>query len=389
VRIAKIFLLVIIFYNTIAAHADNSGSLQQALQKTMDDFINTQQEHHISAAMLSVHTPANSNNITVYSGHTEYLGEKPLDSNSLFQIGGITKLFIAATLLKLEGTPELHFSLDNPLKMYFPEYPQWGDVTIRQLLNMTSGIPDYCRSPNTLFWKEFIKNPFREWKPEDIIQYAVVQPIHFRPGEGFEFSSTNYLLASLVIEKLTHHTVAEEMKKIFLATNVSLPNTYFIDNPYPYGVKDKMVHGYTGPDVFPENTDMTDFSLSLSAKGPNVSNTNDILNWMMRLFTPNDILSAQQLKELTSWVSMDNGKPLDQISSENPGYGLSVQAMLWKSHNLNRLVYFLFGTTTGYHMIVIFVPEKQIYFVVAINKNDVSSFIALDDLVENIMELLT
>ena len=79
--------------------------------------------------------------VYVYQGTQGFKNSSPINKDSLFQIGSVTKSFIAVVMLQL--AQERHFSLDDPhlIQQWFPEYPKWGGITLRQLLNMTSGIP--------------------------------------------------------------------------------------------------------------------------------------------------------------------------------------------------------------------------------------------------------
>lgn len=79
--------------------------------------------------------------ITDAVGTTEYGGGRPVTPDSLFQIGSNTKAFTSAILLRLEADKVL--SIDDTVGKWLPQYPAWKKVTIRRLLDMTSGIPNY------------------------------------------------------------------------------------------------------------------------------------------------------------------------------------------------------------------------------------------------------
>ncbi len=70
--------------------------------------------------------------------------DPPVDQNTLFHMGSTSKSFVAAVILKLEAAGEL--TLDDTVGEWLPEYPAWGDVSIRRLLNMSSGIPNYSET---------------------------------------------------------------------------------------------------------------------------------------------------------------------------------------------------------------------------------------------------
>ncbi|MCF6766390.1 beta-lactamase family protein [Thiotrichales bacterium 19S3-7] len=100
---------------------------------------------NISAISITVSTDKN-NFINIYAGNSQYNAKgSPIDHKSLFQIGSVTKSFTSALTLTL--IDKGYLTLDDTIGKYFPyTYKNWSKVTIRQLLNMTSGIPNYAES---------------------------------------------------------------------------------------------------------------------------------------------------------------------------------------------------------------------------------------------------
>src|SRR3954452_5179048 len=142
---------------------------------------------HVSAAGLSVSLPARWSSIDVTAGTTTFGGSVPVRPDSLWEIGSNTKAFTSVLLLQLEA--EHRLSIDDPLGKWLPQYPQWRDVTIRRLLNMTSGIPNYTAQPALL--ADFPADPHQYFTPERLVSYVVGLPA----TSGYSYSNTNYILA--------------------------------------------------------------------------------------------------------------------------------------------------------------------------------------------------
>lgn len=359
-------------------------SLTAQLQKCADNYLRDyKDEEQISAVSLSAFSTQSKGVISVYSGTTKQNGKIPVDASNLFQIGSITKSFISVILLQLEADPKNHFSIEDPLKKYLPQYPKWGDVTVKQLLNMTSGIPSY--NEVIKFGEDFASNPMKKWLPEELVAYAYNESMR-KDSVGFHYSNTNYILAGMIITQLTGHSVEEEMQQRFLGQNnlsrLNLQNTFYITHLYPSAVAPRLVHGYVeGDSIFPVDTDITDFSLSWAgAAGANVASTEDITKWVKALFTTGEVLPPAQLKELKSLVSATTGKPIKAPTEDDPeAYGLGI-AVSYDQANKNELRYYYEGGTLGYRAFYLYVPAQNIIVSVAVNS-------AVDD--DNLKEIVT
>src|SRR4051794_20229833 len=149
-------------------------------------------DEKISAAGLSVRLPGRRATVDVGAGRMRVGGGRAVDSNAVWQIGSNTKAFTSVVLLQLEA--EHRLSIDDTLGRWLPAYRGWRDVTIKRLLNMTSGIPTYDESP--AFLRALAANPDRYFSARRLVAFARAGT----PTHGYSYSNTNYILAELIIE---------------------------------------------------------------------------------------------------------------------------------------------------------------------------------------------
>ncbi|MBH0776995.1 serine hydrolase domain-containing protein [Nocardia bovistercoris] len=171
-------------------------------------------------------------------GFKKYQTQIAADSSAQFRIGGNTEAYTATVLLQLEAEGAL--SLDDTVQHWLPgavaaNGNDGAAITVRQLLNHTSGLPEYSASPT--FTTSYTLNfePYQPWAPQDLVNIALTQPPLGVPGQKFAFANTNYVLAGMVIEAVTGNTAAAEIRTRIL-TPFALDDTSFpTDDPQLYG----------------------------------------------------------------------------------------------------------------------------------------------------------
>lgn len=146
-------------------------------------------------------------------------GTAPPAAGQRFRIGSVTKTFTATLVLQL--VDQKRIGLDDPVGRYLPGViPAGGTITIRELLQHTSGLADFTDYPSWMDQAE--RSP--SIRPIDALRFAASHPLVFAPGSQWEYSSTNYIALGLVIEKVTGHPFGQELRQRIL-TPLALSRT--------------------------------------------------------------------------------------------------------------------------------------------------------------------
>lgn len=347
------FVISVISQITFAITENN---LDKAFQDIVDQFRST---NHIASATLTINSPIEKLPKTFVSGTISRESPEPITGDNLFQVGSITKSFIATIILKLQSQGLL--SLDDSISRYLPEYTQWNEVTIRQLLNHTSGIYNYTDSLK--FRSEIFTHPYDYLTPETLINFAANESPYFKPGQGWHYSNTNYILLGRIIERITGYTPDRVLDDYLLKNpELNLHSTYFVNHLYNKAINAKMMHGYYQLSADNE-IDITGYSLSwLNSAGGIVSNGSDLSRWLRSLFT-GKILNRAEFDEFSKLVSTDDGQPISVINEQTPsGYGLGIQALKTNLKNID-VIWWHSGGTIGYKTLMMWLPKQQLAIV--------------------------
>jgi D-alanyl-D-alanine carboxypeptidase len=228
------------------------------------------------------------------SGAAILSSRTPLTTDTLFSIGSISKTFIAALIgrLAMAGT----IGLDDPLAKYVPDFPNATSITIRQLLNHTSGLADIFDASGAI-GPAILAHRTAAWTPAQV--FAKLQPPRFKPGANYYYSNTNYILLGLVAEKATGQTVAALVRSDFLAP-LGMTHTFLQTEEPMQGPKS---HGYMAPASSPVDQTagtllpFTAEATAVGFAGAYVSTAADLAVWANALYG-GDVLDQATLASM-------------------------------------------------------------------------------------------
>ncbi|NJP97729.1 beta-lactamase family protein [Nonomuraea sp. FMUSA5-5] len=278
-----------------AAAGQDRPDLQQAIQAIVD------------AGFLGVQARVNDERGEwAGSAGQRKLGTKAKPpANGHFRIGSSTKPFVATLVLQLVADGKI--KLDGPVADYLPEFKLDRRITARMLLQHTSGLYNYTgefRSDGSVepgipaTGKEWADARFKTYQPEELVRFGLSRPAQFEPGEKWSYSNTGYTLAQLLIEKVTGHSIAEEMKRRILAP-LKLRGTMLpgaspeLPQPHPHGYfrYQDDAGQWKVIDVTRQNPSMT------AAAGDMISTTQDLATFFSAL-NSGKLLPAELLAEM-------------------------------------------------------------------------------------------
>ena len=232
-------LLLITRVHAQTGVADKSA-LQTALQLKLDEWHNA---GSFPGATLGV-VLANGESFGLAVGVSDRETKRPMMPGDRMLAGSVGKTFAAATALQLvhEGKIRLNDKIEKYLgrEPWFSRLPNAKDITVRQLMNHTSGLVRYEFKEQ--FTKDLTANAEKAWKPAELVAYLLDEKPPFEAGKGWDYSDTNYIVLGMIIEKVTGRKFYDEANRRLLKP-LKLNDTIPQDGPRLKGV----VQGYAGP----------------------------------------------------------------------------------------------------------------------------------------------
>ncbi|GAA2294700.1 serine hydrolase domain-containing protein [Streptomyces hawaiiensis] len=304
------------------------------------------------------------------SGHADTLTGRKRSAGEHFRGASVTKTFVATVLLQLEAEGRLH--LDDTVERWLPGLLRGNGydgskVTLRRLLNHTSGIANYTDDPAFLHDSAgpgFPEHRYDTHTPEELVAIALRRPPQSGPESEPSYSNTNFVIAGMVIEKATGHSYAQEITRRILRPlklrGTSFPGTSpHMPKPHPVGYS--RLH-QDAPDA--EIHDATRQNMTwLGAAGDVISTSGD-LNRFQRALVKGHVLPQRQMKEMFEEVPAGHGV----------GYGLGVEfaqlscgvKVVGKSGRTNGSLSAMVGTLDGEHQLTFningdWLPDSSLY----------------------------
>jgi D-alanyl-D-alanine carboxypeptidase len=283
-----------------------------------------------------------------------------LTTDHRFRIASVTKLLVAVVVLQL--VDEGAFELDSEVGLIN------GGVTVRQLLNHTSGLPHGVEL-NELFEPYRTNRAYRpKWTPRDMLGLIETRPRLFAPGEGWFYTGSNYVVLGLMVEEATGATLREELRRR-VVDPLGLADT---DLPELHSTPDGLARGYLPadnpllPGPGPDPVDVSDIEPFGWGGGGMVSSARDIARFLQALLGGELLAPAMRVEMLTTI-------PSDWEESDGYGLGIEEVTSLWGLEKSTcGPAWGHFGFATGYSTIALGSKSGDRQVVVMFNSHPMS-----------------
>ena len=301
----------------------------------------------------------------------------PMQSESRMPSGSIGKTYVAATVLGMvdDGLLDLDGTIDRWLgdETWFERLPNRGTITVRHLLNHSSGIIDHVFESDSQF-PQFLREQLdantatRAFDPRDLVRFVLDREPLFPAGEGFHYSDTNYILLGMIIEKASQSPYYSELstrllKPLHLEQTSplnrrdveGLATGYAPESQRLFGLPLEIVSG--GQLVFDPSLEWTGGGL--------VSTSEDLVRWATALFS-GKALPSKQVDEMLHSIAVPEHYSDDP--ERDYGYGLGINV----AHTPLGVAYRHGGFFPGYNSMLAYFPDAGIAVAMQINTDQSS-----------------
>lgn len=353
----KLTLLLVLGVTALAQAAEpvTQVRIKEVVTKVM-------QEKHIPGLSIAVATPGGTIEESYGLANVEY--HQPVEKDSVFEIGSISKTFTAIGILMLQEEGKL--SVNDKITKYFPQYPGWSEITLKHLLQHTSGIKDLTET------EPFKSTQGKDWTPQEVVAGIAREPLDFEPGQKAKYSNTGCIILGLVIEKVTGVSYGD-----FLAEKITKPlgmaHAMLGSNS---AVIPKRVAGYAyaGDLVNAEYASL----LLPYASGGILSTSSDLIK-LAKVFRGEALLNTKSIQEMFAPTYLNNGT---RYQSSGPGlkitFGYGLDSIVLK----DKIIPAKTGGISGFNSFFAYFPESQTMVAVAANLDN-----SLQDLLIIVHEL--
>ncbi|QCX79699.1 D-alanyl-D-alanine carboxypeptidase precursor [Streptomyces sp. YIM 121038] len=276
----------VVALGALAPAATASATAPDPVQKGLNALVNPDS---VPGALASV-TDREGRTRTYTAGVGDVATGAQVPRDGQVRIGSNTKAFTATVVLQLVGEKKLRLSdkVDDHLRgVLRGDGIDGRKITIRQLLQHRSGLPSYV---------DYLDEDIHPYEPRELLARALKHKAHFGPGEKWEYNNTNYLVLGLIVEKITHRSIAQEIDRRVIQ-RIGLRHTYFPAHG-DATLRERHPQGYYQSAAGAPLVDATEWDPSWAWAAGQMVSTNTDLNRFYTALLDGRLLKEPQLKEM-------------------------------------------------------------------------------------------
>jgi len=357
--LTKTGLLLFFLFTSYQVFAQNAA-FKQKIQARLDSL---REAGKFPGLTVGIVFPDNTS-IAFASGVADSAKHQSMTTDAMLMQGSVGKTYASAVTMQL--LKEGKFKLDDKVSQYLGHYawfnrlPNAPDITIKMLMQHTSGIMRY--EFKDAFTKDLTANPARVWKPEELLAYVLDEKPAFKAGEGWEYSDTNYIVLAMIIEQVTgkkyYDLATDRILKPFHLTHTMPSNQRKLKG---------LVQGYAGKDnpfggkneVIADDGEFI-INPQFEWTGGGIYSTSlDLAKW-------GKLLYEGKAFDPSYLSAMEDGVPAKMLGA-NASYGLGV--IIRQSQKYGTL-YGHSGFFPGYMTEMYYFPKYKMCFAVQTNTSD-------------------
>ncbi len=350
---------IVVFLFLVSVVPVLAASPQVTPEKIDEVITKIMKEKNIPGLSLAISMPGRTIERSYGIANMEY--NIPVEKDTVFEIGSVTKTFTAIGILMLQQEGKL--KVTDRITKYFPQYPQWHDITLKHLLQHTSGIREMTET------EPFRSNQMRDWAPREVIGRMADEPLDFEPGQNAAYSNIGCIILGVVIEKVTGVSYNDFLNDRILKP-LGMARTMFGSTS---AIIPKRASGY----LFAGKLMNAPFaSLVLPhASGGMTSTASDLVK-LTKVFTAKALLTEKSVKEMFAPARLNNGTEFvlpGPTLNMTFGYGLD-------SIRGKKVIPAKTGGISGFNTYFTYFPESQVMVALTANlDNSLESLVIITD----------
>jgi D-alanyl-D-alanine carboxypeptidase len=341
--------------------ADCPAAAPELAPEKIDEVVTKiMKEKNIPGLSLAISMPGRTIERSYGIANMEY--NIPVEKDTVFQIGSVTKTFTAIGILMLQQEGKL--SVRDRITKYFPQYPQWHDITLKHLLQHTSGIREMTEV------EPFRSNQMKDWNPREVIARLADEPLDFEPGQNAAYSNIGCIILGVVIEKVTgvsyNDFLTDRILKPLGMTRTMFGSTSAIipKRASGYAFAGKLTNAPFASLVLPH------------ASGGMTSTTSDLVR-LTKVFTAKALLTEKSVKEMFAPARLNNGTEFVLSGPTiNMTFGYSLDSVRGKKTVIPAKT----GGISGFNSYFAYFPESRTMVALTANlDNSLGALVIITD----------